>query len=67
MEIDSLTFAPDAPSTASLTESAVYLAGFTLGRVSCDILPLSLQFTSSDYDPEEQERTRNVRKSEAAR
>ena len=39
------------------------IVGFTLSRVSEDILPLLLQYAPSDYDPDKQERMRRFRKS----
>lgn len=39
------------------------IVGFTLSRVSRNILPLLLQFSPSDYDPDKQERMRRFRKS----
>ena len=42
------------------------IVGFTLGRVSEDILPLLLQYAPSEYDPDKQERMRRFRRSGVA-
>ena len=42
------------------------IVGFTLGRVFEDILPLLLQYTPSEYDPDKRERMRRFRKSSVA-